>query len=314
MTMGSRRVKWPTIAAACLLAALPLLRGEIRPLTLYQKIARASLVVRARAMSDSTRRPTLVVLEVFKGFYPGKYLTIVPFSQDLSNPKPWLHREVFRKGEESILFLAPYEPDKDSAFEEVEGPKEDDEPGADHLFVLLNADQGKIEMPSEGAPALTGTVRRITEILALAGSDLQSVALRALLADRNPSLVEAGLEEVIRYDLAREEDVPALLALLTSPRDDFREQSMRILGQVSAAVLSGGELRDRAEVFTHVVDRAYKDTAAAVRSEAVRTLARMRGAGVSAVLDAVRTRDADQKVRYEAGVALLRISESGGGP
>jgi hypothetical protein len=314
MRIRSRGGRWTAAVAACLVGAVPLIRGDVRPLTLYQKVARATLVVRARATSDSTRRPAMIVLEVYKGFYPGKLLTIVPFFQDYSNPRPWLHREVFKKDEESILFLVPYEPDKDSAFEEIESPKGDDETRSDHLFALLNADQGKIEMPSEGASALTSTLHRISEILSLAQSDLQSVALRGLLADRNPYLVEAGLDEVARYDLAREEDVAALFALLTSPRVDFREKAMRILGQISAAVRSGSELHERAEIFTHVVDRAYKDAAPSVRSEAVRTLARMRGEGVAAVLDAVRTRDADQSVRYEAGVALLGLAETGARP
>jgi HEAT repeat protein len=70
-------------------------------------------------------------------------------------------------------------------------------------------------------------------------------------------------------------------------------------------------MHDRPDVFSRVVDRAYKDPAPEVRREAVRTLAGMRGEGVVAALDAIKTRDADQNVRYEAGVELLRLKEPG---
>src|SRR5882724_2637161 len=106
---GARRLAF--FAAAALLVPGGSPRGDVRPLTLYQKVARAPLVARVRATSDSTRRPTLEVLEIYKGFYPGRFLSVVPYFQDNSNPKPWLHREVFRKGEESVLFLSPYERD-----------------------------------------------------------------------------------------------------------------------------------------------------------------------------------------------------------
>ncbi|MBI3450480.1 MAG: HEAT repeat domain-containing protein [Acidobacteria bacterium] len=282
--------------------------ADVRPLTLYQKVARATLVARVRATSDSTRRPTLEVLEVYKGFYPGRFLSVVPYFQDNSNPKPWLHREVFRKGEESVLFLTPYDEDKDLAFDEP-GTAPGEEGGEGRLFSILNADQGKVAIPSEGAEALTQTVRRIVEILALGQSDLQAEALRGLLRERNPILVEAGLEQVSLYDLAREEDGAALLALLASPRDDFRESAVRILGQIATAARAGKQdLRDRTEMFSRVVERVSGDAAPSVRREAVRALAAIGGEGAAAVLDRVRAQDADQRVRYEAGVALLRLA------
>jgi len=280
----------------------------VRPLTLYQKVARAPLVARVRATSDSTRRPTLEVLEIYKGFYPGRFLSVVPYFQDNSNPKPWLHREVFRKGEESVLFLSPYERDADLAFEEPPAaPGEESDDG--RLFSILNADQGKLTIPTEGAEALTQTIHRIVEILALRQSDLQSEALRGLLRERNPILVEAGLEQVSLYDLGKEEDSPALLALLASPRDDFRESAVRIIGQIASAARAGKQdLRDRTEWFTRVVERVRDDAAPSVRREAVRTLASIGGEGAAAILDRVRAGDADQRVRYEAGVALLRMA------
>src|SRR5437867_5229094 len=161
----------PVLIAAWLVSTCSIARAEVRPLTFYQKVARATLVVRARALSDSTRRPTMEILEVYKGFYPARSLTIVPFFQDYANPKPWLHREVFRKGEESILFLAPYEGDRDTAFQDAEPDTNDPEEAAERLFDLLIADQGNVAIPIEGAAALTDTLRRVVAILALGQTD-----------------------------------------------------------------------------------------------------------------------------------------------
>jgi len=305
-------------AIACLCGATSVSLADVRPLTLYQKVARATLVVKVRAQSDSTRRPIMDVLEIYKGFYPASTLTIVPFAQDYANPKPWLRREVFRKGEESILFLKPFDKDEDTAFNDPDesssgpGPQNSDEDAsAESLFVLLNADQGKFAVPVEGAEAVTGAIRRIAGILAMGQSDVQSDALRGLLQDKNPYLIEAGLDEVSRYDLARQEDVPHLLDILASPRDEFRRDALHILGQIAAAARAArGELRERRDILARVVDRALKDLSAPVRTEAVRTLERMRGDGVVAILDAVRSGDSDQNVRYAAGVALISIRES----
>lgn len=289
------------------------LAAAVKPLTLYQKTARAALVVRARALSDATRRPPLEVLEVLKGYYPGKSLSVVPFVQDYGNPKPWLRREVFHKDEEYVLFLNPYEPDEDSAFQsDAQPPGKDEETGPEKLFVVLNADQGQINIPEEGAAALTEAVRRFTAILSLGQHDVQGEALRGLLRERNPYLVEGGLEEVERFSLAVEDDVPTLLNLLKSDRPPVRAASLRIFAQIAeGARASLRDLHDRQEIFTRVVDRAYSDPAIDVRREAVKTLLAVGGDGTEAVLRAVSRNDADQQVRYEAQVALVALS---GGP
>jgi hypothetical protein len=283
--------------------------ADVRPLTLYQKSARAALVVRARAMSDSTRRPPVEILEVYKGIYSSRTLYIVPFLQDYANPKPWLRREVFRKGEEYVLFLNPYEKDPDRAFDDTGGGgKGAEEERPDQLFVVLNADQGMSLLPSEGAVALTEAIRRFVAILALGQHDLQAEALRGLLTEKNPNLVEAGLSEVERFDLAEPQDLPVLLQLLGSVRAEFRGASLRVIGQICRAMrVSGRELRERQEIFTKVVDRAYNDQEPSVRSDAVGTLADLGGTDTVAVLRAVSDRDPDQQVRYRAQVVIIGI-------
>ena len=126
------------------------LLANVKPLTFYQKTARASLVVRARAVEGSTRRPPLQVLEVYKGAYRGGILYIVPFAQDYANPKPWLQRESFTKGDEYLLFLTSHEGDSDKAFPETQGEEAREDHAPESLFVCLNANQGVIPIPPEG--------------------------------------------------------------------------------------------------------------------------------------------------------------------
>ncbi len=301
------RLHAPSAALALLgLAAAPAF-ADVRPLTLYQKAARATLVARVRALQDSTRRPPMEVLEVIKGAFEARTLTIVPFVQDYANPKPWLRREVFRKGEECVLFLQPYDAGGDAAFENV--PRAGGEEERNDLFVLLNAEQGKVPVPPEGAAALSEALRRIVAILALRQHDLQAGELRGLLREKNPYLTEAGLEEVERFDLATEEDVLPLLSLTASPRDEFRAGALRILGQLGTTARGAGRLlRERQEVFTRIVARVHGDEAASVRRDAVRALRRLGGEGVEAVLRAVSASDTDQEVRYEAEIALLALA------
>ena len=311
-----RKARGRTLGALLSVAVLGASQGsawaEVRPLTLYQKTARAELVIRCRAQSDSTRRPPMEVLEVFKGVYPGKILNIVPFEQDYANPKPWLKREVFREGQEYVLFLDSYDPDEDAAFQPERPPSQAHDEKAEHLFVLLNADQGMSAVPPEGAGALIDAVKRFVAILALGQHDLQAEALRGLLREKNPYLIEAGLEQVARFDLAVEEDVLPLLAILKSPRDSFRAGAVRLLGALGRAAREAGrEMRARDEIFTTATDRAYNDAAAVVRREAVHAVAAIGGEGALAVIRAVAERDPDQDVRYAALVALAEI---GGGP
>ena len=80
-----RRGKPLILVAISAIAGFSIARAEVRPLTFYQKVARATLIVRARAESDSTRRPKMEIVEVYKGFYPARSLTIVPFFQDNAN-------------------------------------------------------------------------------------------------------------------------------------------------------------------------------------------------------------------------------------
>ena len=274
----------------------------IEPLTLYQKTARAPLVVKARALSDSTRRPMVEVLMIFKGSCPAKIITIAPHFEDNSAPTPWLRREVFRAGVESILFLTPYQ----DVFGRDEG---------EDTFAVLNADQGKVEVPAEGGDALLEALHRFAEILSLGQHDLQGDALRSLLLAKNPFLLEAGLSECRKYHLAGKEDVGPLLALLKNPRPGFRSGSLTLLSQIlddSRTARPDGSGLDSGltgAIYEQVAAAARLDAEETVRTEAVGALESFGGASSLVLLEEIGRRDASQNVRYAAQVSAMRLRE-----
>lgn len=297
----TRSLSFPA-RAACLVLMLfarsGLVTGAVETLTLYQKTARASLVVRARALSDSTRRPEMEVIEIYKGSYSGRSLSIAPHFEDYGSPTPWLRREVFHKGEESILFLSPYR----------------DEFGRDEgagTFALLNADQGKLEVPAEGGDALVAALRRFVGILSMDQHDHQCEALRGLLGEKNPYLVEAALAECRKFRMGEPQDTDALFGLLASRRAEFRAGALTILGQIltDQRALGGPELQSRQAIFERVASQARTDEDEGVRKEAVDVLGAFADSAALALVESIGRNDASQSVRYQAQVVAFRLRE-----
>lgn len=272
--------------------------AAVEPLTLYQKIARAPLVVRARALSDATRRPRVEVTEVFKGSPPSRILTVAPHLEDQASPTPWLKREVFHKGEESILFLTPYLDE----FGRDEGPD---------TFALLNADQGKLEVPSEGADALVEALRRIVAVNSLSQHDLQAEALRGMLGDRNPYLVEAALTECAKFRLAESGDIGRLMVLIENRRDSFRAGSLALVAQVLTDASASGRdaVEGRAAVFEKIAATARLDSSELVRTRAVDAIEAFADRPALSLLENIGVKDASQSVRYAAQVGAYRLRE-----
>jgi hypothetical protein len=294
------RAGFAALSTACLFLAASPCAADVEPLTLYQKTARAPLVVRGRALSGSTRRPQVEVVHIFKGSCPARIISIVPYLEDHGSPTPWLKREVFAKDEESILFLTPY-------------VREDGREEGPAIFTVLNADQGKLAVPAEGAGALEEALTRFVAILSLGQHDRQGEALRGLLRERNPHLIEAGLEECLKFRLALKEDVEPLLHLIGDRRPGFRAGALALLAQVieesNAIGAAALDATAAATLFDHVAAAVRLDTDESVRLRAVAALAAIGGRAALALLEAIGKADSSQNVRYQAQVAAHRLKE-----
>lgn len=273
---------------------------DAEQLTLYQKTARAALVVRARSLTSATRRPQVTVLEVLKGSYDADTLTIVPTWVNNTRPIPGVEREVFRVGEESILFLVHY-------------VDEYGRPGGAGVFSVLTTASGKIEVPIEGADALVTAVRRFRGILDLPDHDAQMEQMRKMLREPNPFLIEAALTECLRFRAITEEDTEALLPLLVNPRPGFRSGALDLLAMLVREAREAGPvagiLSDR-EVFDRVGSTALNDTDPSVRSRAIVALETFGTPTALSLIDTIGAQDASQSVRYQAQVAAHRLRTS----
>jgi hypothetical protein len=295
----TRRLFAPIVIATAICAVAGPARAEVEELTLYQRTGRASLVVRGRALSDATRRPEVMVLETLKGSYPERTrLVVVPHSEDNTRPTPWLHREVFKKGQESVLFLEPFVDDFGR-------------PGEAHVFKVMGARDGKLDLPPEGADALLNAVRRFAAVQALGQLEAQARALRGMLHEHNPYLLEAALSECRRFRLGETQDVMDLVPLVEHARPDLRRGALALLAQIIETPEPGAPPDfPRQRVFEAVAARARLDEDASVRSAAVDTLEAFQDEAALALLDGIGASDPSQQVRYEALVGARRLRDA----
>ena len=153
-------------------------------------------------------------------------------------------------------------------------------------------------------------VRRFSAILAMGQMEAQGAALRALLREKNPWLIEAGLQESRRFQLAQPSDLDALLTLLENPRPDFRGGALDLVLQILRE--SGAEIAmeaGRLPAFQAVAARARMDDQPTVRARAVAALEAFNDMAALSLLESVGTSDPSQQVRYEALVAARRLRE-----
>jgi len=302
--LGRFVVSIPLIAAP-VLSGFTLLsaEAEMPPLNLFQRAARASLVVHVRVHEGALRFALVDVLEVLKGSAPAERLRIAFRDFNFSRPRG-TDPITFPNGEEEILFLTPYS--------QVPRSQKKKEKYSDVFELLLGA-QGRITVPAEGAGAIFDAVRRLVQVAAQDPAS-QVEGLQGLLDSENPVLPEAGLEEMARLRAATPVLYPRLIRLLRNPSPRLRIRSLTLVQQIFSSRPplprsgSAEEALDEAgESLAAVLERARNDPDAAVRVQAVQALAAWpEHADVEADLRAIASQDASQEVRFEAERALFR--------
>ncbi|HXH28187.1 MAG TPA: hypothetical protein VNL37_04025, partial [Candidatus Polarisedimenticolia bacterium] len=125
----------------CQAATIP--RAEVQdeePLNLFQKIARAELVVHVRVQNGALRFAVVRVLESLKGEAPLETLRIAYRDFNFDRP-PGTEPIVFPDGQEEVLFLV-----RDPTVRRVEKNRD--------IYQLYKGRQGRLTVPAEGSRIL----------------------------------------------------------------------------------------------------------------------------------------------------------------
>jgi hypothetical protein len=295
---NQRRCTAPTSAAACALIAwlgAPAARGEVRPLSLYERVGRAPLVLLGEVTEGEKRFAPVRTLEVLKCSIPerpGPALRIA-FRLESFRRQPWEDRIAFAPGERVLLFLRKF-------------TKDDGEKPEGDLYTLMWGAQGKLVLPAEGEEAWLQAARLMTAILSMSDPARQAEMLREAVASSNPHVADAALQEVLNQGLGDTAMIPRLVAMLGAPREPSRLLAMRILTAVFAeARTARREVPGRQDLTDQVRGRSVADPSTEVRVEAVRALTALGGEEVRAFLARLAQEDPSQEVRYEARRSLL---------
>jgi len=264
--------------------------------TFYEKLAFGRIVVAGTCLEQG-RRALVQVDEVFKGQLPSQRISIAYRGQNWDR-SPGQPKIEFHLGERSILMLEAESTEHGSTPEEAR-------------FVLAGGCDGKVDLPAEGSEALLEAARRIVQIQSQSDQNEIWEGQRHLLQEKNPLLVEAGFQEVLKFRLGNPAMVPLLTRYLADPHDSFRLASLRVFAQIlERSRQRGDELPGAERLRLDILSVARGDTSAEVRAQAVRTLKVSGRPDLREVMAQMAGSDPSQIVRYEAQLALMEINRS----
>lgn len=266
-------------------------------LDLFQRVARADLVVHTETHDGTLRYAVVDVLETLKGSSPAPRLRI-SFRDFNLQRRPGMGPITFPNHQEEILFLA-------RMIHSARRKEKDLD-----LFELQGGSDGRISLPAEGSGQLLDAVR---QLVSLAERDpiSQIEGLSRMLDGTNVILTESALDEIDRLRAATPLYHGRLMRLLASPSPGLRLRSLRLIG-TTFRMLEGSVADPIADhqgsaVLAAVLERARNDPEEAVRAAAVTAVADWpTWSDVEAEIRSIATRDPAQLVRYEAERALYR--------
>jgi hypothetical protein len=267
-------------------------------LNLFQRTARAELVVHVKVREGALKYAVVEVIEALKGEPPAPRLRIAFRDYNFSR-RSGTEPIVFPDGQEEILFLVPYAGARRK-------PKNRD------LYELFRGPEGRITVPPEGSGAVLDTIRRLAEIVRLDPAS-QVAALRTLLAFDNPDLVGTALDEMLRLRALTAPLFPRLTILARSPSPALRAGALRAIARLFAGTRDADgpghtAPEEAGGALAAALERARNDPEEEVRVVAVAAVAAWPlRAQVEGELRAIADQDPAQAVRYEAEKALFRL-------
>jgi hypothetical protein len=289
------------LAAASLVAGESLLRaqGAVResvPLSLYQLLARAPIVIHGRIVHGAGRLAEVKVMENFRGKAPAE--TIRLDFRDLNLQTGGKGQLVFLDGEDYILFLE--HPD----FRKPSKKKED-------ILGLYHGREGFRKLPEEGAGETIEAVRQLASVMDLPPAE-QAHALRQRAQQNNSVLKTTALDELLRLEEGDRDDLDWLQRAVRDPDPAVRSRAAALMSRVFTDLPPGSTDQERPSLES-VRERAHGDPDAGVRAASVRALGSWPDRDqVVPDLQSIGTGDESQVVRYEARRLLFLWGRAAG--
>ena len=274
--------------------------ADVRPLTIYERIGRAPIVVLGEISDGESRLASVTTLNLIKCVIPERPANVfrIAYRLDSFLRRPWEDKIEFKKGEQTLLFLRKF-------------TKEDGDKPEGDLYTLMWGAQGKETLPEEGWQAMVGAAGELAAILALTDFDEQARRLRDAVTSPNPIVSDSAMTEVLKQGLVEESMIEMFTKLLDAPREITRILAMRAITQViSETRIAGRSLQDTSGLSDKIRGRAATDDSAEMRVEAVRALCVLGGDDVKSFLMRLSKEDSSQMVRYEATKALTGWSNA----
>jgi len=270
-------------------AGEPVLRAQERvresvPLTFYQVMARAPIVLHGRIIHGAVRLAEVKVLENFRGKAPAEDIRLD--FRDLNIQTAGKEQVVFADGDEYIFFLARPE------FRKQTKKKE-------NILELYHGRDGFRRLPPEGAGEVIEAVRQLAFVLDLPAGE-QAQALRQRAQQRNALLQSTALDELMRLQEGDRDDLDWLQKLVRDPDPGVRGRAAAFMSRVFQGLPAASAEQERPSLES-IRERAHGDPDATVRIASVKALGSWPERDqVVPDLQAIGGSDASQDVRYEA--------------
>lgn len=280
-----RRVK--VTLAGCLFLLSPLMAAA--PIDLYDWLGVAPIVVEARVLGAQGRFTEVVAMSVLRGeMQTGTRILVDVGEANAARPESQKPLRL-EEGDEYLLLLQAAPP-----------RNREHKPS----YNLARGVDGARLLPGEGRLALLEAVRQLVAVQDRRDELQVWNALRTMLEDPNPILVQTALRHHLKYHRGAAELLPSLQILLDHPRPDVRAGSAELIGQILERSGSDSDAGP-AGLLSTLYGCARRDPDPAVRAAATASLKSVEGHGSDEVLREIALQDADQSVRYEAEKILL---------
>ncbi|MEW5807805.1 MAG: HEAT repeat domain-containing protein [Acidobacteriota bacterium] len=265
--------------------------------SLYEKVAVAELIVLSTIVVDDAKYVLATIDEILKGTYQEESIQ-VSFRKENFESKPGEDKITFRTGERAVLFLEPAKRSSGKVKKKI--------------FTLIGRAEGKLSVSEESITLLLDAIKRFVRIQALKNQLQIWDEHKKLLEEKNHFMVEAGLQEIVKFRTADPNIIPQILEFSRGNTPRFRLYSMLILRQLFEGEANGKtRIEGREEIVRTLREKARRDEDPSVRIEAIRAIKTVGTEDDIDLLETISRTDKSQDVRYEAQKVLYEMKSEG---